>query len=424
VGDAVNNIKIAFKDKKFVVMVVLIGGFWALYSTMLFAIQIIGYGYRWFPAFLTAMALGIPNPMTIILLGPFISKYIEKVESMRVVLGGLMVYLVGLTILGYSLQQWQWIIVGIIIASVGEFMVAPGYLAFISKLAPKDNISAYIGCNFISYMIGLLGGTIAFSAIVNYVGVDLRMPYFFYGILISFGLFLMFAFIMYYRTWGQDVIKRANEIRKLEEGVSLEDEIPSDYIEPIIFRVFDNKIMSFIPLLIIPIILFTSFSFGTFNYIGPEEDEEEVGPIFEWGEISTTESGYTSENNQADVQFEIPEENYRLSWINCTLTWQDESSSFFRGTNRPDEFKLTLINPNGDTISESSMSTSESVSLTTAIDLEENLQEDLMGTWIIVVEAGNCGDDFAIGGFRSSSDDGNDWSLEYSYTFLQESQAE
>ena len=219
VRDAVNNIKIAMRDFKFVVMVLLIGGFWALYSTMLNALPLIIFGFRWYPWFLTPMLLGVFNPLTIIALGMPLGKFSEKVESMRVLLAGLLIYLIGLTILCFSLQQWPMMIFGIIILSIGEFLVAPGYLAFISKLAPKENVSAYIGCNFISYMIGLLGGTIVFGLVVAYVAVELEMPYFFYGILIAFGLFLMFAFTIYYQTWGQDVIARARKIREEEEGI-------------------------------------------------------------------------------------------------------------------------------------------------------------------------------------------------------------
>jgi MFS family permease len=168
VADVVNNIKIAMKDKKFVAMVILIGGFWALYSSFLYALPFILYGIRRLPEWFDVMLLGVFNPFTIIALGIPLAKYIEKIESMRVVLTGIMIYLIGLAIIGFTLQ-WAFVIVGIVIASIGEFIVAPGYMAFVSKLATKEKVSAYVGCNFISYMIGLLGGTIVFGSIVVYV---------------------------------------------------------------------------------------------------------------------------------------------------------------------------------------------------------------------------------------------------------------
>jgi MFS family permease len=427
VGDAVNNVRTAFADKKFVVMVVLIGGFWALYSTMLYGLPVIIFGYRWAPWFFNEMLLGVFNPLTIIALGPFISKYFEKIESMRVILAGLTIYLIGLAILGFFIQQWTIVIIGILIVSIGEFMVAPGYLSFISKLAPKEKISAYIGCNFISYMIGLLGGTIVFSLVLDAVGVNLQRPNLFYGILISFGLVLLFTFIIYYKTWGQDVIARAKKIREQEEGYK-EDIIPSDYKEPFIFRIFDNKITNIIPLLIIPIILFATFSMGTYNYIGPPEEEEEKPVPLVWASIQDTNSGASDENSYSDVIINITEDKM-VVWFNCTLTWRDEGSSYPLGTNEPDDLKVAIIAPNDEIVKESSLTSNPQggegqITINSPeLDIDQDdFKEKYVGDWIIRVEAGDCGDDYArpnlFGIVRSTSDTGNNWDLNYEFTFL------
>jgi MFS family permease len=420
VGDAFNNIKIAMSDKKFVVMVFLIGGFWALYSTFLNALPIIMFGFGFLPDWFSVMLLGVFNPGTIILLGIPLAKYIEKVESMRVVLTGIMIYLVGVAIIGYSLV-WEIVIIGIIIASIGEFIVAPGYMAFVSKLAPQDKKSAYIGCNFISYMVGLLGGTLVFGTIADIVAIDWEMPHFFYGIVLAVGFGLLILFILYYWTWGQDIIERARKIRELDEGTSGESEIPPDYVEPVIFKIFDNKMSVVVCAIFIPIVLFTTIGMPQYNFVPPDYGDEVVEPIFEWDVIAATESGYTDEHNQADLQFEIPEENYRLSWINCTLTWQDESSNFFQGTNEPDNFKISLLNPNGDIVGDSNLESDGSVELNVQFDYkQDDFKDEYTGTWTIVVEAGDCGDDSSRFGFRTTADTGNDWSLGYSYTYKQE----
>lgn len=428
VGDAVNNIKLALSDRKFLVMVVLIGGFWAQYATMLFAIQIIGFGYHWFPAFITAMVLGIPNPLTIILLGPFISKFIEKIESMRVVLGGLMVYIVGLVILGFSLENWSMVIVGIIICSIGEFMVAPGYLAFISKLAPKDNVSAYIGCNFISYMIGLLGGSIVFGYIVAYIGVYLGMPYFFYGILITFALLLFFAFIIYYRTWGQDVIERARRIRELEEGPE-KAAIAEDYTEPIMFRIFDRKSIVVVPLLLIPLVLFASFGMGTYEYIGPEEEPEEVpfdpddydrmiGPSFDFsGTLQEGESTTESITILAGED-ELLDEGELLKSISFELTWEDEADyqpALQPWPNQPDEFMLDVSQEGNYTESESGANTQGGQGqIRVTIDFVHDFIDSRNGTgqWEIEITLTFAGDHEHPTLPLTEADDSNSYALE------------
>ena len=67
----------------------------------------------------------------------------------------MVIYLIGMAIIGLTLY-WILVIFGIVVVSIGEFIIAPGYMAFVSKLAPKEEVSAYVGCNFISYLIGLL----------------------------------------------------------------------------------------------------------------------------------------------------------------------------------------------------------------------------------------------------------------------------
>ena len=424
VGDVIDNIKIAMRDKKFVVMVLLIGGFWALYSTFLNALPLIMFGFDRLPGWFDVMLLGVFNPMTIIIAGIPLARYIEKVESLRVVLAGLVIYIIGMAIIGYSLQ-WGVVIFGIIIVSIGEFIIAPGYMAFVSKLAPKEKVSSYVGCNFLSYMIGLLGGTFVFGMIVTYVATELEMPHFFYGITISIGLALLIAFIIYYWTWGQDIIARAKRIKELEEGVSEETELPPDYKEPIIFRLFDNKMSVIICVILIPIVLMTTMGMPKYDFKDPFAEEEEPPPIPLIDIINAeSTSGYTNENSVIDIPITIDKE--KLVVISCSLTWTDEATSYFQGTNEPDEFQVILIAPNGDEF-ESGFSTTGLVSVNTGTKLNysaSNFRDNYLGQWTIRVQAGDCGDDFSRFGLRSTADTGNDWDLDYSYTFKVEDKSQ
>jgi hypothetical protein len=418
VGDVVNNIKVAFKDKKFLVMVILVGCFWALYSTFLNVLPMVLIGFHLVPIWFTAMVIAIFNPATIIFLGPFLIKPSEKIESIRWLMGGVLVYSIGLSIIGLTLQ-WQLVIIGIIVASIGEFMVAPGYLAFVSKLAPKDKVSAYIGCNFLSTMLGITLGTLVFGLMASYIAIDLQMPNFTYGILISIALVLLVGFIAYYRTWGQDIIERARRIREMEEGI---DEDEEDYKEPIFFKIFDNRLSMIIPLLVIPIILFASLSMGTKVWYGVEDDEPIIIPLDEITILDST-TGYTDENSYSDVILTLPEEDFRLTWVNCSLSWTDEGSSYLQGTNDPDNFQVVVIAPNDEIMGESGFSTS-SVSVSVELNYTiASFKESYLGDWTIRVEAGNCGDDSALIpflGLRTTADTGNSWSLAYSYVHLVE----
>jgi len=129
-----------------------------------------------------------------------------------------------------------------------------------------------------------------------------------------------------------------------------------------------------------------------------------------------SDSGYTNENGVYNIEININKDE--LTFIGCTLTWVDEPSSYTRGTNEPDEFQVSLIAPNGETY-DSGFSTSGEASVMQSLNYEEeNFQDNYVGTWIIRVQAGNCGDDHSRFGIRSTPDNGNDWTLDYSYNYM------
>jgi hypothetical protein len=133
-----------------------------------------------------------------------------------------------------------------------------------------------------------------------------------------------------------------------------------------------------------------------------------------------SESGYTGENDSSEVDLYI---NMRYTTsIKITLNWTDEASSYFRGTNEPDEFRLSIMSPKDIDIYESSFDISGNIFTIVNLDPDEDgYAENYLGTWTVVVEAGTCGDDYVMGGFRSTQDGGNSWQLEITYYYhLQE----
>ncbi len=350
VKDVINNVTTAFKDKKFVVMVVLIGGFWALYSSMLNALPIAILGFGFAPPWVTAMMIGILNPFTIISLGIPLAKLVEKMESLKALMSGVALYVVGLIIIGLSLRVWWLVAIGIIIASIGEFMVAPGYLAFVSKLAPKEKVSAYIGCNFLATMIGLFGGTIIFGSTFTLVGTVWERPSFAYGIYIAVGCALLIGFMLYYKAWGADIIERAKQIKIMQEGAdALKDDKTTDFI---FTKPFDFRISMLAPAIIIPTMLVITFMMPSSEFLGGDEGGTGiVTPDFDIQNYDVTQSAEdqvgSANVNEGDTVIEVinitPAEGQLVSSVTFTLTWQDEPDQRIllqQGENQPDEFEI------------------------------------------------------------------------------------
>ncbi|MCK5562231.1 MAG: CPBP family intramembrane metalloprotease [Thermoplasmata archaeon] len=137
---------------------------------------------------------------------------------------------------------------------------------------------------------------------------------------------------------------------------------------------------------------------------------------------NTPGSGYLNEQQSIIVEkitYDSEEEDI-LKRIEVTVTWTDEPSSYPLGTNDPDEFKISIIDPNGNIVDESEFSTSGTVTASVELNITQNIDEDY-GDWSIQVDAGNCGEDsprVPLGGIRTTEDNGNAYEYSIDVTWL------
>lgn len=422
--DVTSNIKIAFKDKKFVIMMLLIAGFWALYSTTLAPFYIIMYGYRFMPIWIPVILLGVINPGTIILLGVPLAKFAEKIESIKLLIGGVFVYLIGLTLITFCLEILPLVFLGMIIYSIGEFMVAPGYLAFVSKLAPKEKVSAYIGCNFLASFAGIFGGALLFGLLASFVGVDMARPHFFYGLLMGFGLLVFILFIAYNKAWGQEIIGRARKIEAMETGVS-EEELKNKATgkEPFLFRIFDKKATPFLAAALIPIVIIGSFAMGTNVFYPPEKDDEVEEWVFNPDDYNTI-AGFSDEitgslqegGSDSPTISIMLEEGQFLRSITFELIWRDEADPNALLENQPDEFTLSVADEIGDHMDSGNTANSHGSegSITIGFDFEHLSEDSLNGTgnWEVELTLESCGDSEGRLAIWTQADSSNSYTLE------------
>lgn len=440
VRDVGSNIATAFKDRKFVIMMLLMAGFWALYSASLAPFQTIMYGFHFLPESFPVILLGVFNPATIILLGIPLSKFVERLESLKVLILGVLVYIIGLIWVSFTMQTPLIAVWGIVIYSIGEFMVAPGYLAFVSKLAPKEKVSAYIGCNFLATFTGIFGGALIFGLLTNFIAVGFEMPHFFYGIIITIGALILFGFLVYYHKWGKEIIERSRIIKQMEEGTSAEDRVelpPPGWTR--ILNIFDKKSSKIIPMAIIPVALIGTFIMGTSTFYPPvigDDIVNEPGP-FVLDDFDVTDGQVYSEGGSLEEDSQVPvaftfnssegDVEHKLKTLTITLTWTDEEDinrlGFLPTTfeNQGDSFALEAVytaDPNDETTMNISSSTDyvtnnhgSSGVVTLTIEIGHSFEDSRNGTgdWNIIVKLGTCGNYEAnrpaVLGYTDSSND-------------------
>jgi MFS family permease len=407
------NAAIVVKDIKFFSLLVIYSGFWFMFAMNHSYLPLYMLNFKLMPPWVTPLLLATINPGTIILVGPFLAKYMEKLPSLQMMILGSCIFMAGLLILGLWPSPLT-LFIGVVIFSVGEFITHPNFISYVSKIAPKERVTIYMGYIFISTGIGLVLGSLSGGIIYENIARNMEQPRLFWAIVVSIGLISTFFLIFYNKRYSTHRPGMDDEIKETKDDRDIG-------IVPLKANFLESNMMMIAPLIVIPIILIIAQSSGTdtFHVLG-EGDEIEVEPIFEIAVGTASFSSYVNENNQVDFEIEITEDNYRLLWMNASLTWQDEGSSYFGGTNEPDEFKISIINPNGDMVGDSNFETDGSLELNIQLDYEqENFKDEHVGIWMIVVEAGNCGDDsafFPILGIRTTPDTGNDVSLEVQYT--------
>jgi dipeptide/tripeptide permease len=404
VSDAVKRIGPALKDKKFVLLLAIYAGFWFMFAVSHTFLPWYMMDYRRMPEWFVVPFLATINPGTIIIAGPFLAKLIEKHKSLNVVMFGICVFCVGLTIVGFSNSSALFII-GIVIFSIGEFITHPGFIAHVSKIAPKKMVAIYMASIFLSTGSGNIVGGIVQGFWYDIFLRTLFIPKVYFALVVSVGLFTVICFIIYNR-WMIREDLRKDPAKVVDTGI------------------WTRPITMVIILLFIPVTIVTAYAAGPDTFYGTFEEDEDI--IIDWEDytlqtVDWQTDGYLSENSVHEDILNVSETN--MISISFKLTWQDEADSDARHNNQPDEFSITVTAPDGQD-QDSGIVTNGNTEFT--INFEQPNEDPYFngtGEYEIVINCLNAGDHEPLFpdplGIRTESDNGNDWLLEVTYRYYE-----
>ncbi|UCE37585.1 MAG: MFS transporter [Thermoplasmata archaeon] len=404
VPQAFRKIMPALQDKKFRTLLIIYSGFWFMYAVNHSFLPIYMLQFRRMPGWFTVQWLAIINPGTIIVVGPSLGKFLEKYKSLNVMMVGIIIYCIGV-LLTFGSNSVELFITGIIVYSIGEFIVHPGFIAYTSKIAPKDKVAIYMGAIFVATGVGIVVGPAIMGVWYSNFVESAHMPKLFGTLIVAVGVLTFASFILYNR-W-------INKLAKEEDPSFKEDT-----------SMWSKMVTAVIAFMFIPIVIGVGYAGGTDTFY--EIEEEEDGGPFDWADSYDLMDGEplaldgdASENSQDEVTIIIEEENVKS--ISFTLTWNDEPADTGY-ENDPDEFSLSVETPNG-TLFESEPDTSSSGTITIPISFnpDKPVFEEGTGTYVVTVICGECGDQHSIGpiGFFTQPDTGNTWDLSVEYEFYQ-----
>ncbi len=180
-----SNILSALKDVKFLIFLIIITGFWAMYFQLFYSLPV--FIEQWintkelyiqihnFSPFL-ANVLGsssqnIPaekltniDAFYIIVFQLIISGLVARFKPLNAMLSGILIASIGVGLMFYT-NNGLFLFLSIFVFSVGEMSSSPKITEYIGKIAPKDKVALYIGMSYLpvaggSFLAGILSGDI------------------------------------------------------------------------------------------------------------------------------------------------------------------------------------------------------------------------------------------------------------------------
>jgi len=398
VAEAIKRVMAPLADRKFAVLLVIYAGFWFMYTYTQTFLPVLMVDFGRMPDWVALAWISTVNPGTIIALGPFLGKLVERYKSINVMMTGIALACIGIAVNGMS-DASSLFFVGIVIFSIGEFITHPGFIAYVSKVAPKDKLTSYMASIFLSIGIGTISGSVAQGVMYDHFARGLLRPKAYIAICVAIGLATLLAFILYNR-WVISGQVRADPTHR---------EPPS---------VWTRAATMGVVLILIPATLGGGLVSGT----SVLEEEGEAPRATDWSVYASATlpiddvSDYTNEGDEWGGPVEVGVPN--VARMRFTLTWTDEADAGVRYTNQPDTFELAVTPPNGTERTSGAVANAQGGEGTASVSFEFEGAKDPFwngtGEWGVVVRCATAGDQTPlISPFnrRVQADDGNAWTL-------------
>ncbi|MGA1866481.1 MAG: MFS transporter [Thermoplasmatota archaeon] len=403
VSTAFINIGKVLSDSKFAILLLIYSGFFFIFSSMhtFLPVYMEDFGLTRWPITNTSL-MGVINPITIVSMGPFLSKIADKHESLRLMITGIAVFSIGLSVLGLF-PAWYTLWIGIVIFSIGEFLTHPNFISYVSKIAPEEKVALYMGYAFLPSAAGNVLGSAFGGFIYENVAINMEAPKLFWAIYVGIGLLTIGNFLLYNR-FIVEREKRAVVVKR---------------------DLFTYRWTFMGAWAVVPLIVLAGISLGTSNYVGDDDGDDGIY-IYDIRSVTVSFSGTLSEGRTDTHELLIIEEN--VQWVNISLIWSDEPDQTFllrTFENQPDSFEVSLTPCNATEVSASGPNEEDGngeLVLSHNYDIDPD-HTNGTGIHTIVVTLVNVGDyqsrfDPPISLPGSPSDSGNSYDVQVIYHHL------
>jgi dipeptide/tripeptide permease len=181
-GEIFRNMASIFKDPGFLVFLLIVAGFWAMYYQLFFTLPVfisqwvdtsalyhffdthipfISANYSVEPGVMDAEFVTNMDALYIILLQIVVSTLVMRWKPLHSMMAGFLVCTIGMALTLFS-QNVLFTLVAILIFGLGEMAGSPKITEYIGRIAPGDKKALYMGYSFIPVFLGnILAGIIS-----------------------------------------------------------------------------------------------------------------------------------------------------------------------------------------------------------------------------------------------------------------------
>lgn len=325
IKESIATLASVLKDKPFAYLLAIYTGFWFMFGMNHTFLPLYMKHFLDMPSFFSVFLLAVINPLTIVIVGPILAPRVKKYDSLKMMIMGMSIFMVGSLTLGLTTTPLLFII-GIVIFSIGEYVTHPNFLAYISKIAPtEEKVSLYIGYGFIpsglGYMLAALFGGKMYDIFMK----DAHSPAIFFSIVACVGFATIISFVIY-DFW----FTRHKQVKDERE------------ITPVSWRVVVPIVVG---ILLMPSVVGTGYAIGKQTWY---EDEDEKKGIYAFRVNYMERTDRTIMNQHIDdgetytFEFEGLVQNLTLVTIEIRYA---ESEEFLGGGGLCDEVDATVDVP-------------------------------------------------------------------------------
>lgn len=361
------------RNRRFLVLLAIFSGFWMLYSMnftfVILYLQAFVERPDWFKPGLQVSL----ESLCVIVLGVPIGALATRLESVTAMTVGILLLVAGFLVVGFF-PVFPLFVLGILLVAAGEVLAYPGFLSYVSRLAPPDRVAVYQGVGFLPLFVGFTVGPILGGQLYGPLAEAGGRPPVFWAVMCCLGLAAVAGLLLYARAVRpRDAPRRAPWWQGTPGAVAVA----------------------------LVGVLAVGGALATDQRVELAPGGDPADPPLAAGTRIASFQGSTGEAETAEQPVAIPAGAGNVTFA---LAWSDEpaASPLPGATNQPDTFRVEVLDRFGTRIGEA-----EGASGTVALALSFSGRSDVTVA-ITLVSAG----DTVVLGQTTAPDTGNDWTLD------------